>query len=158
MPISPALSQSLVACSSCRAEALWVFTYLLWHILKSFSAHAWAVMLVRLYGCSFWHHLETQSHSRLPNPLALPVFLSSPLEYSLNLRCGILYFFQGRISLNLEVSVQLDCQPGSPQGLPLPPPFLSMQLSQGFCECRGQSGPYDSTENTSSSKPSSQSC
>lgn len=43
-------------------------------------------MLVWLYGCSFWYCHETQFYSRLPDPLALTLFLPSFLQYLLSLR------------------------------------------------------------------------
>ena len=55
----PLLSQlSSVACSFflCRVEALWAFPSSLWHVhwCHPCSAHVWAVIFVRLYGCNFW--------------------------------------------------------------------------------------------------------
>lgn len=39
-------------------------------------------------GCSYWHPLETQHHSKRPNALALTTFLSHVPQCSLSFRCG----------------------------------------------------------------------
>lgn len=44
-------------------------------------------MSVRLYGSSVWHSYETQSHSKLSDPLAVTIFLSHLLQCSLSLGC-----------------------------------------------------------------------
>lgn len=49
------------------------------------SAHLWAVMLVRLSGWSFWGYWETQSHSKVLDPLALNLFPSPLLQCLLSM-------------------------------------------------------------------------
>jgi hypothetical protein len=72
-----------------RAEASWSFPCPLWdaHRCHPCWAHVWAVMLVRLYGCSCWHYWDTQPHCKLPDPLALTIYLL-PLQCPLSRRCG----------------------------------------------------------------------
>lgn len=45
-------------------------------------------ILVRLYVCSFRYYQETQAHNKLPEPLALRIFLYPLLQYFLSLRCA----------------------------------------------------------------------
>lgn len=66
-------------CSSlCRAGASWAvhcggLAY--WCLCPPCPAQVWAVMLVRVYWCNFWHYQEAQSHSKVLDPLTLTIFL-----------------------------------------------------------------------------------
>ena len=63
----------------CRVEASWAFLLAVWHVhWHSCSAHVCTLMLMRLYGYSFLSsccYYKTQFDSKLPDPLALTVFL-----------------------------------------------------------------------------------
>lgn len=56
----------------CRVEASWAFapSTLHAHWCHSCSCYGWAVMLVRLSGCSFWHYQDTQFHTQTSQPSA----------------------------------------------------------------------------------------
>ena len=60
-------------------EDLMGFFYPLWHAhwCHTCSSHIWAVMFMGFFWSSFWHYSETQSHSTLPDPLALSFFRHS---------------------------------------------------------------------------------
>lgn len=46
------------------------------------------ITLVRLYWWRFWYYWETQSQRKVPGPLALRIFLYSPMQWSLSLTYG----------------------------------------------------------------------
>lgn len=48
----------------------------------SFSVYVWAV-LVRLHGCGSLHYQETQSHSKVPDPLVLTNVLPTSISVSI---------------------------------------------------------------------------
>lgn len=50
------------------------------------SVHIWEVTLVRLYGYSLWCFEKTQSHSKLPDSLALRIVLAPLPQCSLSRR------------------------------------------------------------------------
>lgn len=43
-------------------------------LVSSYSSHIWNVILVELYGYSFWHFQETKSQSKLLEPRTLRIF------------------------------------------------------------------------------------
>lgn len=72
----PQLS-SVFHSSLCRVETSLACLSPIWndHWYCPCSAHVWVVMWVRLYRCSLWHYQETQSHSKIPDPLSLTISL-----------------------------------------------------------------------------------
>ena len=85
----PHSQHSLAACSSsCEAEALWAFSV---HINESIGVKVFNSYAGGHVGETLWVELLTSLwdtiHSKLPVPLALTIFLPSPLKWCLSLRC-----------------------------------------------------------------------
>ena len=73
----PAFLGCLYYSSLCRVERWWPFSHPVWYVnwCHPHSVPVWAIMLIRLYGFGLWCYYLTESHSKLPDSLALTISL-----------------------------------------------------------------------------------